>query len=68
MDDAAGLILALATENAALRRQLADAQDLLIETAIDAGRLHARLEAVQAERDTWRAEAARLAGSEALTA
>ena len=30
--------------------------DVLMETAIDAGHLHARIEAVQAERDAWRAE------------
>ncbi|WP_336489713.1 hypothetical protein [Methylobacterium nigriterrae] len=35
-------ILVLATENAELRVQLAEAQDLLVETAIDAGHLHAR--------------------------
>ncbi|WP_336491040.1 hypothetical protein [Methylobacterium nigriterrae] len=59
-------ILALATENAELRGQLADAQDLLVETAIDAGQMHARIEALEArlaqaerERDAWRAEAGR---------
>jgi hypothetical protein len=59
-DDMAALLLALAAENAELRKQLADAQDLLMETAIDAGHLHARIEAVQAERDAWRIEAERL--------
>lgn len=59
-DDLAALLLALATENAELRQQLATAQDLLMETAIDAGHLHARIEAVQDERDTWREEAERL--------
>ncbi|MCJ2091252.1 hypothetical protein MKK67_01835 [Methylobacterium sp. J-072] len=59
-DDVAALLLALATENAELRAQLAAAQDMLMETAIDAGHLHARIEAVQAERDSWRAEAERL--------
>jgi hypothetical protein len=39
---------------------LAAAQDMLMETAIDAGHLHARIESVQAERDAWRAEAERL--------
>ena len=60
-------ILVLATENAELRVQLAEAQDLLVETAIDAGHLHARVEALEArlalaerERDAWRAEAQRL--------
>ncbi|KST58307.1 hypothetical protein AO398_05650 [Methylobacterium sp. GXS13] len=60
-DDVAALLLALATENAELRAQLAAAQDMLMETAIDAGHLHARIEAVQTERDSWRAEAERLA-------
>ncbi|WP_246689615.1 hypothetical protein [Methylobacterium sp. WL116] len=60
------LILALATENAELRAQLAEAQELLVETAVDAGEMHARLEEVQAELakaqaelDAWRAEAER---------
>ena len=30
-----------------------------METAIDAGHLHARIETVQAERDAWRQEAER---------
>ena len=59
-DDLAALLLALATENAELRQQLVTAQDMLMETAIDAGHLHARIEAVQDERDAWRAEAERL--------
>ena len=58
-DDLDALLLALATENAELRQQLANAQDMLMETAIDAGHLHARIEAVQDERDAWRAEAER---------
>ncbi|TXN23204.1 hypothetical protein [Methylobacterium sp. WL9] len=65
-DDTAALILALAVENAELRGQLAEAQDLLIETAVDAGDLHARMEELQAdldeariERDAWRVEAER---------
>ncbi|WP_246687915.1 MULTISPECIES: hypothetical protein [unclassified Methylobacterium] len=60
------LILALATENAELRAQLAEAQELLVETAVDAGEMHARLEEVQAELakvqaelDAWRTEAER---------
>lgn len=69
MDDATDcLVLALAVENAELRQQLAAAQDMLIETAIDAGHLHARLEAMQAERDAWRAEAERLAARDLRTA
>ena len=63
-DDTANLILALATENAELRVALAEAQDLLVETAVDAGELHARVEELQAElveargeRDAWRTEA-----------
>ena len=32
-----------------------------MEAAIDAGHPHARIEAVQDERDAWRAEAERLA-------
>ncbi len=35
-DDTAALILALAAENAELRAQLAEAQDLLVEIAVDA--------------------------------
>ena len=34
---------------------------MLVETAIDAGNLHALIEAVQVERDAWKAEAERLA-------
>lgn len=56
-DDVAALLLTLAAENAELRQQLAAAQDILVETAIDAGHLHARIGAVEAERDAWRAEA-----------
>ena len=59
-DDLAALLLALATENAELRQQLATAQDMLMESAIDAGQLHARIEAVQDERDAWREEAERM--------
>lgn len=56
-DDMVAVLLALATENAELRDQLATAQEMLVETAIDAGNLHALIEAVQSERDAWRAEA-----------
>lgn len=67
MDDANGsLVLALAVEITELRQQLAEAQDLLVETAIDAGRLHAKIESLEAElteardeRDAWRTEAER---------
>ncbi len=62
-DDQAALLLALATENAELRQQLGTIQDLLMETAIDAGHLHARIEAATAERDLWREEAGRLRAS-----
>ena len=48
-DDTAALILALATENVELRAALAEAQDLLIETAVDAGEMHACVEELQAE-------------------
>ncbi|MCJ2124472.1 hypothetical protein [Methylobacterium sp. J-077] len=61
-DDVAALLLTLAAENADLRQQLATAQDMLMETAIDAGNLHAMIEAVQVERDAWRDEAGRLSG------
>lgn len=68
-DDNAGLVLVLANENAELRQQLASAQDLLVETAIDAGQLHARIEVLQLElsdvrsqRDAWRAQAMQLRG------
>ncbi|MCJ2011500.1 hypothetical protein [Methylobacterium sp. J-076] len=61
-DDMVALLLAVAAENADLRDQLATAQDMLVETAIDAGNLHALIEAVQAERDAWQAEAEYLRG------
>lgn len=58
--------LAMAVEMSELRAQLGEAQDLLVETAIDAGHLHARieelhaeLEETRAERDAWRAKAER---------
>ncbi|MCJ2124168.1 hypothetical protein [Methylobacterium sp. J-077] len=56
-DDVTALLVAIARENAELRQQLATAQDMLMESAIDAGNLHALIEAVQAERDAWREEA-----------
>lgn len=67
-DDLTVLLLALATENAGLRQHLADAQDMLMETAIDAGHLHARIEALQAERHSWRYDAERLVGRPARSA
>ncbi len=48
-DETAALILALSTENAELRAQLAEAQELLIETAVDAGEMHAEVEALRAQ-------------------
>ncbi len=50
-DVVAARLVAPATENAELREHLATAQDMLMETAIDAGHLHARIAAVQGERD-----------------
>ena len=54
------LLLALATENAELREQLASAQDMLVETAIDAGNMHSLVEAMRTGRDAWQEEAERL--------
>ncbi len=61
-------LLELAMENAELRLQLAEAQDQLIEMAVDAGELQARIEGLQAElaearaeRDAWSAQPTRLA-------
>lgn len=59
-DVVAALLLALATENAELREQLAAAQDMLVETAIDAGNMHALVEAMRTERDAWQEQAERL--------
>ncbi|WP_313900825.1 hypothetical protein [Methylobacterium sp. J-026] len=59
-DTVAALLLALAAENAELREQLVSAQDMLVETPIDAGNMHALVEAMRAERDAWREEAGRL--------
>ncbi|MCJ2074804.1 hypothetical protein MKK68_03945 [Methylobacterium sp. E-016] len=65
-DETTALVLALATEIAELRAALAEAQELLIETAVDAGEMHARLEEVQkelavarADRDAWMIRARR---------
>jgi hypothetical protein len=38
-------------ENALLREQLAAAKGMLMETAIDAGHVHACIEAMKTERD-----------------
>ncbi|KQO49975.1 hypothetical protein ASF08_22720 [Methylobacterium sp. Leaf85] len=58
------LLLTLATENAELRAHLAEVQDQCVELAVDAGELHAEIEAlgcelatIRAERDAWRAKA-----------
>ena len=55
-------LLELATENSELRLQLGETQDQLIEMAVDAGELQARIESLEAElaearaeRDAWRA-------------
>jgi len=48
-DDKDCLVLALAVENAELRAQLAEAQDQCIELAVDAGELHAEVEALRDE-------------------
>ena len=68
-DTQADVIAALAIEVAELRDQLAETQELLIKTAVDAGQLHVELEVVrqelaimQAERDAWHLEAERLGG------
>ncbi|MFJ7441665.1 hypothetical protein ACIQW5_29240 [Methylorubrum thiocyanatum] len=62
-------LLILIAENAELRLQLAELQDQLVETAVDAGELHieiqtlrAQLAAVEHERDDWRAEATGIRG------
>lgn len=58
--------LALVVENAELRQTLAEVQDACVELAVDAGELHAEVEAlkgrlaeVEHDRDCWRAEAER---------
>ena len=55
-DDTNALILALASENAELRAAMTEAQELLVETAVDAGELHARVEELKAEVAALRAE------------
>ena len=73
--DPAAVMAALAIENAELQRQLASAQDLLVESAIEIGdlrvcvdALHSELVEAQATRDAWRDEAERLVGWGARTA
>jgi len=58
--------LAVVMENAELRQQLAETQEQCVELAVDAGELHAEIEALRArlaqaerERDAWRVEAER---------
>ncbi|KQP48797.1 hypothetical protein ASF34_20885 [Methylobacterium sp. Leaf106] len=56
------LLLALVTENAELRAQLAEVQDQCVELAVDAGELHAEVERLQrllavVERDRDRLQA-----------
>lgn len=46
----------LATENAELRAELAEAQEPLVETAVDTGEMHIWLEEVQKELTEARAE------------
>ncbi|MHC2103630.1 hypothetical protein [Methylobacterium sp. CM6246] len=58
-DDVTALLVAIARENADLRQQLAIAQDMLMETAIDAGNMYALVDAMRTERDAWRDEAER---------
>ena len=54
-------ILAVVIENAELRAQLAEVQDQCVELAVDAGELHAEIEALRGrlaraerERDAWK--------------
>lgn len=56
--ETAALILTLATENAELRAQLAEAQDLLVEMAVDAGEIHAEVEALRAQVEALQADRA----------
>ena len=56
----------MATENAELRLQLAEIHDQCVELAVDAGHLHAEVEAlrrelaeVRAERDAWQSQCER---------
>jgi uncharacterized small protein (DUF1192 family) len=63
-DETACLVLALVAENTELRQQPAEAQEQCVELAVDAGELHAQLQALQdelarvrADREAWRAAA-----------
>ncbi|MCJ2059187.1 hypothetical protein MKL09_21930 [Methylobacterium sp. J-048] len=67
-DIVAAVLLALTAENAELREQLASVPDMLVETAIDAGNMHALVEAMRTERDAWQAEAERLGARTVLMA
>jgi septal ring factor EnvC (AmiA/AmiB activator) len=65
-DQRSAEFLAVAIENRELRQQLAEVQDQCVELALDAGELHAEIEALRArlaqaerDRDAWRAEAER---------
>lgn len=65
-DQRSAEFLAVAIENRALRQQLAEVQDQCVELAVDAGELHAEIEALRArlaqaerDRDAWRTEAER---------
>jgi septal ring factor EnvC (AmiA/AmiB activator) len=56
--------LAVVIENRELRQHLAETQEQCVELAVDAGELHAKIEALRAQlaqaerdRDAWRAEA-----------
>ncbi|TXM66462.1 hypothetical protein FV226_23520 [Methylobacterium sp. WL12] len=66
MDQRTADILAVVVENRELRAQLAEVQDQCVELAVDAGELHAEIEALRGRlaraeraRDAWRAEAKR---------
>lgn len=68
-DERDQIIRALVLKVAELRGQLAEAQDMLVEAAVDAGELHGRigvlrdeLETVRRDRDAWCAAAQRQAG------
>lgn len=50
------LLLTLVTENAELRAQLAEVQDQCVELAVDAGELHAEVEALRRKLAEVRAE------------
>lgn len=63
MNDAVDSHRALTIENRNLKRQLEQAQDLLVQTAIDAGHLHARIAELQDELRIVRAERDVLAAS-----